>query len=299
MIARGGGHRGWFFVYFGDLLAGTAPWTGLMVLGVADAVRRARRDPRVVLMLIWFLAVFVPLCISQQKQKHYLMPALPPLAILSGWILDRGVRLTRAEDDAETDDLAADPFVGAVRPVLIITLCVAVAAVVGLPLAGLYMRHRIRPLHDVPLAVAIAIAGGLGLWLLNRRGLRCGAAAFAVLATPIVLLGLLYWSPTTQLETYRDVAAVMRHDESNAGGARFRYGFYAQPENLPLCWAIRRVIPSFFTQEEIDAALAVHPKPILITSQASLTAPIPSDYVERHRFEVDDKPVTIYFPRPN
>jgi 4-amino-4-deoxy-L-arabinose transferase-like glycosyltransferase len=297
VIAQGGGHRGWFFIYFGDILAGAAPWTGLMVLGVADAVRRARRDPRAAMMLIWFLAIFVPLCISQQKQKHYLMPALPPLAILTGWILDRGVRLTRAEDDAETDDLAADPLVRAVRPVLIITLCIAVAAVAGIPIAGLYMRHRIRPLHDVPLGVGIALAAGIGLWALNRHGLRCGAAALAILATPIVLLVVLYWSPTTQYESYRDVAAAMRHDEANAGGARFRYGFYAQPENLPLCWAIRRVIPSFFTQPEIDAALAVQPKPVLITSQPALNAPIPPDYVERHRFEVDDKPITIHFPK--
>jgi 4-amino-4-deoxy-L-arabinose transferase-like glycosyltransferase len=296
-MAEASGHHGWFFNYFGDLIAGMAPWTGLTVLGVADAVRRARRDPRLALMLVWFLSILVPLCITPQKQKHYVVPALPPLAILTGWILDRGVRLTRAEDDAETDDLAADPLVGAVRPVLIITLCVAVMAVVGLPLAGLYMRHRVRLLHDVPLAVGIALAGVMGLWLLNRRGLRSGAAALAVLATPIVLLALLYWSPTTHLETYRDVAAVMRHDESDAGGANLRYGFYAQPENLALTWAIRRVIPSFVTQPEIDAALAVQPKPVLITSQSNLDAPIPADYVERHRFEVDDKPVTIYFPR--
>jgi 4-amino-4-deoxy-L-arabinose transferase-like glycosyltransferase len=297
-MADASGHGGWFFIYFGDLLAGTAPWTGLTVLGVADAVRRARRDPRLALTLVWFLAVFVPLCITPQKQKHYVMPALPPLAILTGWMLDRGVRLTRAEDDAETDDLAADPLVRAVRPVLIITLCVAVAAAVGLPIAGLYMRHRIRPLHDVPLGVGIALAGGMALWLLNRRGLRCGAAALAVLATPIVLLALLYWSPTTQSETFRDVAAAMRRDEIDAGGARFRYGFYAQPESLPLCWAMRRVIPSFSTPGEIEAALAVQPGPVLITTQASPNPPIPADYVERHRFELDDKPVTIYAPKP-
>ena len=298
VIAEGGGHRGWFFIYFGDLLVGTAPWTGLMVLGVADAVRRMRRDPRLALMLIWFLAVFIPLCISQQKQKHYLMPALPPLAMLTGWIIDRGVRLTRAEDDAETDTLSADPFVRAVKPVLIITLFVAVAAGLALPAVGLYMRHRFRPLHDVPLGVGIALAGAIGLWLLNRCGMRCGISMLAILATPMVLLTLLYWSPTTEPETYRDVAATMRRDEANAGGASLRYGFYAQPENLPLCWAMRRVIPSFFTKNEIDAALAVQPKPVLLTSSPNLSQPLPPDYVERHRFEVDDKPIGIHFPKP-
>ena len=61
---------------------------------------------------------------------------------------------------------------------------------------------------------------------------------------------------------------------------------------------MRRVIPSLFTQNEIDAALAVQPRPVLLTSSPNLSQPLPADYVERHRFEVDDKPIGIHFPKP-
>jgi 4-amino-4-deoxy-L-arabinose transferase-like glycosyltransferase len=298
VIATGGGHRGWFFVYFGDLLTGTAPWTGLMMLGVAAAIR-GWRDQRLLLTLLWFLAVFVPLCISQQKQKHYLVPALPPLAILTGWMIDRAIRWPCDRSPAAADALLRDPLVRMVKPMLVLTLAVAALAIVTLPVAGYIMRGRLSLGHDVPLAAAITLAALLALWLLHRRGLAAGATALCVLALPAVVITLLYWETTTYVNTHRQVAAAILRDERAAGGgAAPRYGFYAQPENLPVCWALRRVIPSLYTRAEIDAALAADPRPVLITVGTQYTAPMPPpNYVERHRFRVDNRPLVIWVPR--
>jgi hypothetical protein len=114
---------------------------------------------------------------------------------------------------------------------------------------------------------------------------------------PAILLTLLCWMPTTYVNTYREVAEAMRRDERDAGGVRPRYGFYAQPENLPICWAARRVIPSFFTQADVDAALASQPKPVLLSARTRPPPPVPPGYYERHRFIVDDRQIVIYAPK--
>ena len=40
-------------------------------------------------ILVWALAVIVPLCFGGQKQYHYLFPAMPALAVLTGWVLEQ------------------------------------------------------------------------------------------------------------------------------------------------------------------------------------------------------------------
>ena len=37
----------------------------------------------------WQLEFVVPLCFSGQKQFHYLFPAMPALAVLTGWVIDQ------------------------------------------------------------------------------------------------------------------------------------------------------------------------------------------------------------------
>ena len=322
VVAGGGGHRRSFLIYFVDLLVVTAPWTGVTLLALAAGVRRARREPRVALALVWFAVVFVPLCFVGQKQRHYLMPAAPPLAMLTGWLLDRAVRWWLAEGrgrdehadaDADVDELARDPFVRAVRPVLAVTLCAAVLAVVALPVGGRLVRHRVDLLHDVAPGVAIALTGVAGLWLMRpRRGRGTSAAAAAALlalaALPALALVLLFWSPSLHHDTYRGVAATL-HRDREIGHPNARYAFYAQPENLPLCWAMRRVIPTLQTSRDVhraaaSAAAAGTTAPVLITasSRAGDNPVPPPPYVEHYAFEVDARPVTVYVaglpPRP-
>ncbi|MEA2710575.1 MAG: hypothetical protein QOF78_3176 [Phycisphaerales bacterium] len=298
VVASGGGHRGTFFVYFFDLLVASAPWSGVMVLAVAAAIRRARTDARLRVTLVWFAAVFVPLCIVGQKQRHYLMPAMPPLAMLTGWLIDRAIRSSRGADDA---DDATDGLARAVRPVLIATLCVGLAAAVGLPIAGYFMRGRVLLISDIIIGCAIALGAAYGLWLQSRRGVAASATALAVLGFPAIAFTLLYWSPSTQAHTYRELAATLRREERERTIAP-RYAFYAQPENLPLCWAMRRVIPSLPAPPDIAAALEADPKLNLITAAPRSRAddpppPLPPGYVERLRLQIDGRPIVVYAPK--
>ncbi|MEO6434390.1 MAG: phospholipid carrier-dependent glycosyltransferase [Tepidisphaeraceae bacterium] len=289
--AAGAGHRAWFIVYFPQLLVATTPWTGVMVLALIAAVRVARVDARVMMTLLWFAAVFLPLCIVGQKQPHYLMPALPPLAVLTGWLLDRAVR--RATGEADAGDARIEGYERAAALVVFATLCVGVAAVVALPVSGYVTRGRMTALDGV-VGGLIGLGAGAGLWLLVRRGLAAATAALAALAFPIVALVTLGWGPTLREPTYRDVAAALDVDAAS-GESPPSYAFYVEPANLRLCWALRRVIPSQVTPEGAAVALAGAAPPMLITSTPRAPSP-PPGYRERRRWEVGDRPVILYAP---
>jgi 4-amino-4-deoxy-L-arabinose transferase-like glycosyltransferase len=110
------------------LLLGTVPWTPLLVVaGVAivrDPVRRA--DPRVQFLFLWAAAVVVVFSLAAVKLRHYLLPALPAIALLaapftSALVTTSSRTLTRSQ--------AAEP-VGAsshLRSLLLAVLAVALA----------------------------------------------------------------------------------------------------------------------------------------------------------------------------
>jgi 4-amino-4-deoxy-L-arabinose transferase-like glycosyltransferase len=287
VIAAGGGHRRSFVRYIPDLGAALAPWTGIMLLGVVAAARRLRTDASIRIAFVWFAATFLPLCFVGQKQRHYLMPAVPPMAIAVGWMLDRALRPRGGEDETRewTDRL--------VTPVVTITVAVGVLAVAGLPIAGRVMRGRVEPL-DVAVGSAITAGSVLILMLLARRRVAHAVTALAMLACPAVALTQLLWGPTIQTGEYRDVARLVRDEEGDTGRT-FSFAFYKQYETIPLCWAMRRIVPALRTRQQISDAVASSTPPMLITTVDPPPAP-PPGYVQHHRVQVEDRPVVIWAP---
>lgn len=94
VVVAGGGHRGSFTRYFAYLPVALLPWTGVALLGLYLACVRCRRDQRLLALVLWFAVIFIPLCLAGQKQRHYLLPAIPPLMMIMGWYLDRILRAT-------------------------------------------------------------------------------------------------------------------------------------------------------------------------------------------------------------
>ena len=80
-----------------------APWFAI-ALGVSIA--RWKTDARLRFLLLWVAAIALPLCFIGNKQNHYLMPLLPPLALLSGWLIDRMIQVERGHGDAAASDEA-------------------------------------------------------------------------------------------------------------------------------------------------------------------------------------------------
>jgi 4-amino-4-deoxy-L-arabinose transferase-like glycosyltransferase len=101
------GDRGTFEYYLRQLGAGLFPWSGVVATALVTAGRWLRQgSPQrqlAIFALTWFLADFMVVSLVNTKFHHYILPALPALAILGGLFIselieghpeDRGVLLT-------------------------------------------------------------------------------------------------------------------------------------------------------------------------------------------------------------
>lgn len=95
-------HPFWYFTP--HTLSGFIPWTVyLPALAIYVWPRRGYKLPEpVVFTLCWFSAIFVFFSTSHGKCLVYILPAFPPLAVLTGIAIDAAVRLSqRSEIPAE------------------------------------------------------------------------------------------------------------------------------------------------------------------------------------------------------
>lgn len=116
------GDRGSFEYFLRELGYGLLPWVALAPAALADVVMRkiddVRRQSIYWLGGIWFVAGYALVSLSMTKFHHYVLPAIPGLAIVIGCFLDD--LLTRK--DARR---------------------AAVAAIVGVPLLGIILADLI------------------------------------------------------------------------------------------------------------------------------------------------------------
>ncbi|HJZ89135.1 MAG TPA: glycosyltransferase family 39 protein [Polyangia bacterium] len=96
VIGRHGDNNGGFEYYVRELGFGLLPWAALAAVAVPAAVARARPDtPRGRFLLfasLWVLVAYAVVSVSMTKFHHYVLPALPAIAILCGWFLDALLR---------------------------------------------------------------------------------------------------------------------------------------------------------------------------------------------------------------
>lgn len=169
-------------IYLGD----AAPWTPFVVAATAWAVVQRRSfDERtrrgIALVAIWFVTVFVLFMSSRFKMPHYILPAYPASALLTGLFVDRAFSRQISERLWRT-------------PAAIASISVFVLAGV---LAVLLHRAFDTPWIDIgmllPCALGAAGAGLLTLDLMRRRalafhtfvaGLACAVAILALYTAP-------------------------------------------------------------------------------------------------------------------
>ena len=84
-----------FRYYVWQLGYATFPWTGLVPIALVQWLRRSeetdRRADASVFLAMWFLFAFALFTLMLTKFHHYIMPALPPAAMLTGVLLDEMV----------------------------------------------------------------------------------------------------------------------------------------------------------------------------------------------------------------
>lgn len=86
------GDRGSFEYYIQYIGYGMFPWSGIATLAAALGFTRLRdKSPRAQLIgfaIVWFLVEFSTVSLVNTKFHHYILPALPSLAVLAGLFLD-------------------------------------------------------------------------------------------------------------------------------------------------------------------------------------------------------------------
>ena len=85
-----------FRYYVWQLGYGLFPWTGLCAAGLVWWMRIRAHDRRhdvAVFLVLWFILAFSMFAVSLTKFHHYILPAVPPAAMLTGLVLDRALGL--------------------------------------------------------------------------------------------------------------------------------------------------------------------------------------------------------------
>ena len=265
--------------YIPQTLVAAAPWTALLVLALVVAIARLRDDRRLRAILVWAAAVMVPLCFGGQKQYHYLFPAIPALAILTGWLVQRML-----ERDLPHWELARTLALG--------TFIVLLAGALALPCVGRQFRGRFVTVDWISMGSCIA---GIGLALaLARRSLRSAMIAFAIAAAVTMTVLTQAWMPTLLRGDARMVAAGVRAIGPGP------YYFYGENVSLPLIFYLQQRIERLRTPEELCDAIRQHPDLIVIAlTKSGVSSPPLSDQLERAaEIRKEDQTFDVYRVRP-
>jgi len=233
MVLGRHGDRGTFEYFLRELGYAVLPWVAVAPAALAWAVMRARPDARapgaggdaaasadeqrrqgiIWLGAIWFVMAYALVSMSMTKFHHYVLPALPGLAIVIGCFLDDLL------DGRATRRAGAVALVG--LPLLILIsvdlLCTKNASQHFLWLFSYDYVHNVhgRPWPDAldftgPLIAFVALFGAATVGLAFRRlrraalaGLCVGAVVFTFYLLDVYMRDIApYWSQKLPIATY-------------------------------------------------------------------------------------------------
>jgi 4-amino-4-deoxy-L-arabinose transferase-like glycosyltransferase len=190
----------WFFIPI--VIGGTWPWIFFVPLGwsamraeaLPNRAPASSRRSAARFLSIWFVVIFVFFSIPRSKLGSYILPALPPLAIVAGY----GLARLRDLDNASRRRLFGT--------VAIANLVLAATIFVFFELA----REPILPAlgAEALLIAAVLAAGSVAMYALGRTASRVphaiGAFALAMLVT--VPLSARLREDASSISTYRNLA---------------------------------------------------------------------------------------------
>ncbi len=174
----------WFFAAILGL--GLLPWSGLLPAAARLYRRgagRLRDQPGLIFLACWAGFVFLFFSASQSKLVPYILPAMPPLAVL--------IALRLAKEEHAGEDRRTGSWVRAGGTLGALALAVLAAALIWIALG------RVKPISAgvMPALLALSLAAlaaclvSAWLWLRGRLG-SGGPLAAAALAPALVILCL-------------------------------------------------------------------------------------------------------------
>ena len=161
-------HPGPFVYYLPVLLAGLFPWSGLLAPALAFLRPRERFD---LFVLAWLLPPLLFFSLAGSKLPGYILPCLPPLALLMGRACDRLVK----------GELKATRLAGLITVVLAALVC---AGLISLARGGERAWPLFVPVGAWSLLLALGFSSRIGRSPdAALRLMRVGAAGLLVLLT--------------------------------------------------------------------------------------------------------------------
>jgi len=195
----------WFFIPI--VIGGTWPWIFFVPLGwsamragdgLPESAPASSRRASARFLAIWFIVILVFFSIPRSKLGSYILPALPPLAIVAGYGLAR---------------MAALDAVSRRRLLAVVAIAnIAIAAVLFV-----FSELALAPINpelgvDGLLIGAVLAAGAIAMYSLGRAASRVphaiGAIALAMLA--VVPLAARMREDASSISTYRNLARAVQ-----------------------------------------------------------------------------------------
>lgn len=241
VASLGGAHTGSFVSYFAYLALDSMPWTPFLVAALIVGVPRLSRDRRLAGLALWALVIFVPLCLAGQKQRHYLVPLMPPLMLFVGWYVDRAIRLVKQR--------------GFVRFVVSATAIVFAAASIGLPI-WTTSRHALGSADAATSLVLLAAA--VAIFAARRGGIARDAITLAHAGAVAVLMLQNVWVPAHAGVTGRTIRAELTRDFGD------RPVRMIGRESLSLMFELHAEPGLLETPEQVASAAAQSPETLFV-----------------------------------
>ena len=262
----GRGHSALFVTYIPPLFAATAPWSALMPLALIFAARNWRRDRRLRGMIILVACMLLPVSAWGNKQLHYLMPVMPPIMALVGWLLDEALK------EGSALRKPASVLWG-------LTVVGAALAPVGVLVGAPIVRGHLIAADGVVTAFLLAAVAVVAL-AYRARGLEAALQTFAAGTAVAVFVLMALWAPTLHPVDTRQIAAALHERYGNGP-----YAFLGK-EDLPLVFHMKRIIPVARNQGEIEGLAGRRPPVVFIEPISGTNRPRPF-LQEQMRFVTD------------
>lgn len=171
-----------FRYYVWQLGYGLFPWSGLAAAGLVWWTRRSepegsRASDALLLMGMWFVTTFGMFSITLTKFHHYILPAVPPIAMLTGVVMDRMLGGRALASGAAASDLEAPSIkAGAAVPY-------------ALSMGAVALLTCYASLRLFPGSISGSLAGGAPQAASTLAALAAACAAVACLAVTIAMYG--------------------------------------------------------------------------------------------------------------
>ncbi len=279
----GGDHGGAPYMYLPWLMLGVLPWIVFAVLaliGLGQTLRQgASRELK--LLAAWLLAIALPLCVTGNKQVHYLLPLMPPVMILAGWWVG----------------LAIENGKGPLGRIGSIALNVTAFLVLLIDLAQPWVMKQSMSISPWLIGIIGGIlTGGAILALpIRRQPLRVRMLSLIVAFAIFMPLAVGYAAPHWMAQDPRRVARTIRE----------RFGdsplvFFGPNLSLPLCYNLREAIVSVDSADELRSLQQRQSNLVVIAQDKSGRTPPapPSPFVQAGEPITSDEQVFTFYRVP-